>query len=761
MQHGKMDAKKAQFLHIYNDIVNELKDLLQELDIKVKSIKEKDFRDQAIYSLGRIDNFRKEIEKNMLTLANESDWSTYTMAFYGETGAGKSTLIEALRLLLGEETKKREHKQYSALTTNLKSLTEDLAEKEVLIDKYAQQRKEVVEDSQALQHQMEALQVNSSNTMFVLENEKNVTTRKIEEGSVWTIPLSSIRSYLRKKKENEAKLVKIKQQIEQLKSETLINQGTLQKRNADLNAQIVNINKSTEKLKNDKEQIENRIHSVKTQLELCQDGAIIGDGRRDFTRKTQSYIFYKDDKMFRLLDLPGIEGKESEVQEEIYNSLKRAHAVFYISRECTSPQKGDENADGTLEKIRKHLNDQAEVYAIWNASVPDTERLRDPFSSSKNKRVLKILDQDMAEVLGTYYKGHILMSAQPAFLGVAKYLQEGIVLKRQKKFLKEWTCAQLLEESRVAIFAEELWKIADPAKIKKANLYKIMCALHVVAQEATKYRKVMREAKRHIEKRVEDASRDIQAETKKFMEYANGKIGELGHNITVRVYEQVDKKIENKIGDKELKKDLETALERTSKGALKEIERDIETYGKTQYEGKIEKILERIKEQVNQYNTRIAIKANLPVADFKIPTDWNFKKILGLGEKLATIGGAIKLIIWLLPQGGWAIAAAIVVAMAVCWLCKRIYDFIKDNTWGEGKKARQRKEVGKVLAKFKEELQKYIPEIKSQIRSSVKQRVSSIEEDVYKIPLVFKSQEERMTQFIDFLSNQNMKLRRM
>ena len=42
MQHGKMDAKKAQFLHIYNDIVNELKDLLQELDIKVKSIKEKD-----------------------------------------------------------------------------------------------------------------------------------------------------------------------------------------------------------------------------------------------------------------------------------------------------------------------------------------------------------------------------------------------------------------------------------------------------------------------------------------------------------------------------------------------------------------------------------------------------------------------------------------------------------------------------------------------------------------------------------------------
>ncbi|HAS21567.1 MAG TPA: hypothetical protein DCR51_00090, partial [Idiomarina loihiensis] len=41
-------------------------------------------------------------------------WDTFTIAFYGETGAGKSTLIETLRILLDEPTKKATQKVFKA-----------------------------------------------------------------------------------------------------------------------------------------------------------------------------------------------------------------------------------------------------------------------------------------------------------------------------------------------------------------------------------------------------------------------------------------------------------------------------------------------------------------------------------------------------------------------------------------------------------------------------------------------------------------------
>lgn len=48
------------------------------------------------------------------------------------------------------------------------------------------------------------------------------------------------------------------------------------------------------------------------ELEKFQDGAIIGDGRSDFTLKTRSYPFQYNHQNFTLLDVPGIEGNEKK-----------------------------------------------------------------------------------------------------------------------------------------------------------------------------------------------------------------------------------------------------------------------------------------------------------------------------------------------------------------------------------------------------------------------------------------------------------------
>ncbi len=51
---------------------------------------------------------------------------------------------------------------------------------------------------------------------------------------------------------------------------------------------------------------------VLLELEKLQDGAIIGDGRSDFTTKTRSYTLKHGNKTFTLLDVLGIEGDEKK-----------------------------------------------------------------------------------------------------------------------------------------------------------------------------------------------------------------------------------------------------------------------------------------------------------------------------------------------------------------------------------------------------------------------------------------------------------------
>ncbi len=88
------------------------------------------------------------------------------------------------------------------------------------------------------------------------------------------------------------------------------------------------------------------------ELEKLQDGAIIGDGRSDFTLKTRSYLFQYNHQNFTLLDVPGIEGSEKKVIDQISNATQKAHAIFYVTKTPTPPQKGEEGKRGTIEKSK-------------------------------------------------------------------------------------------------------------------------------------------------------------------------------------------------------------------------------------------------------------------------------------------------------------------------------------------------------------------------------------------------------------------------
>ena len=88
--------------------------------------------------IGNITDKLREIQgrfnSELVQLATQAEWDTFTLAFFGETNAGKSTIIESLRILFKEESRQallQKHagdlEQYAkAITTHIEHIREGL-----------------------------------------------------------------------------------------------------------------------------------------------------------------------------------------------------------------------------------------------------------------------------------------------------------------------------------------------------------------------------------------------------------------------------------------------------------------------------------------------------------------------------------------------------------------------------------------------------------------------------------------------------------
>ncbi|WP_232729469.1 AAA family ATPase [Helicobacter pylori] len=169
--------------------------------------------------------------KELESLKNNEEWENFTIAFYGETGAGKSTLIECLRLFFKERSKMNEQERFKRLYSD-----------------------------------------------------------------------------------------------------------------------YVNHVKNPDYAKNH----ESNEHALST-LEKFQDGAIIGDGRSDNTLETKSYSFQYINQNFVLLDVPGIEGNEEKVIEQILNATKKPMPFFMLPKSPLLRKKAKREKKGRLKRSKNNL----------------------------------------------------------------------------------------------------------------------------------------------------------------------------------------------------------------------------------------------------------------------------------------------------------------------------------------------------------------------------------------------------------------------
>lgn len=88
---------------IYDEINIKIKSLTQE--ISNEKIESEEIEEAKKNVQKMLDELQNKLNVEIEELKKNSEWDIFTIAFYGETNAGKSTLIETLRILLNEKTK--------------------------------------------------------------------------------------------------------------------------------------------------------------------------------------------------------------------------------------------------------------------------------------------------------------------------------------------------------------------------------------------------------------------------------------------------------------------------------------------------------------------------------------------------------------------------------------------------------------------------------------------------------------------------------
>lgn len=160
------------------------------------------------------------------------------------------------------------------------------------------------------------------------------------------------------------------------------------------------------------------------------DGAIVGDGTMDFTKVYEEYKMSIDGKQFVLIDVPGIEGNESEVEDEIKKALGKAHCVFCVHGMEKKPD------SKVIERVKSYLKDWVKVYSILNIKGTsfnyDEEDERIEFKTSKVTDLENQTKQVFTEALGKHYADNYTIQALLALCAKAHFSPNRSDLKKEQ-----------------------------------------------------------------------------------------------------------------------------------------------------------------------------------------------------------------------------------------------------------------------------------------------------------------------------------------
>lgn len=717
---------------IYNFIltkVGELKDYILNMELLDKEVKE-----QQEEIKKRLDFIVYKLNSNINELKDNSEWDRFMIVFYGETNAGKSTLIETLRILLNEKEKLKDREKYKEIDGYINSLKN---EREVYdnkikesVKKYEQALNSIIKNLKDSEIELDELRESLKNLKKLNEEfqeELNILKEMINEEKrksiknfiLWLLKrlpeqknLSTIKDEINK---NGVKIVEVEasekiiaEKIEEINKERSTIEITKNNETNEYDEKIVLLDK---KIQNANEAI----------IEYC-DGKIIGDGSSDYTRDVTDYEIEYNGEKFCLLDLPGIEGNEELVLENINKAVKKSHAVFYISASPNPPQNGDKENSGTIEKIKQHLEDQTEVYFLYNKKIKNPKMLKDGLVSEGEEESLKETDGILSNILDTQYSGNISLSAYPAFLAIGNCYSRNEESKR--KFLESLNAETILSFSKVEKFKNwltENFVTNTKDKIIRANYKKVYSVIDETIKEIKKQNEIFNIMRETFIRNSENTKINFDSVLfrmkNKFRTESDYSLDEFEQNFRASIYKEIEKYIDNK----ELKK--------ISESKYKEFTETLSSNLQTRFEGlneefvlEVKKTLENhnkiMEDIIKTYNMKYSIGENF---------DFNFEFISNINKKalINFFENAISAIIIVTNPAGWFL-----IAMEIFNIACKIYKIIRENFDNDYRAGKQREITNQQIAKIKVLIKKDIEEKLSEIYQNLDDTIKEIKDSL-------------------------------
>ncbi|MBN8462247.1 MAG: hypothetical protein J0M01_05450 [Dechloromonas sp.] len=509
---------------IYKEVLKETGAVLHTLETPSENIELSKAIETARDSFAQL---KSETDIVLQELEENAEWDALTVALYGETNAGKSTIIETLRILMGEKTKQEQRHKFRQVCEKF-NIDKDI------VETWKQKKQEILQREENL--------MNVKSRFAELQEERKAfeseillrikrLSKQLEDLPFWRISLSFFWKIPEKAELNTASV-----QLNTFAAET----GRLAQEHEQEKSRIT-AQRDSAKMK------VAEIDTAMKELDHHQDGAIIGDGQSDFTRESTSYEFTANGNKFVLLDVPGIEGKEALVHEPIMQAVRKAHAVFYVTRKADPPQKGDEKTGkGTLEKIKEHLGAQTEVWTIFNKSIKSAEQLRAPqLVNTGEIESLKVLDDEMLKQLGRqHYAGSLSVSAFPAFVASTDHFVPGNAKSKDRsKFLAVMDAAEILKKTGIQFLADKIGSdMAESAKekIRKSNFNKANDAVLQLKEGVSDLNK---NTFKPLFNKLEDQARDSVSQLESATDSLKHNIESAAMSLTKKKRDTVRKKI--------------------------------------------------------------------------------------------------------------------------------------------------------------------------------------------------------------------------
>ena len=115
-----MNTNAEELKKQYSVVSSMITELLTKIKGESNDINIEDITAQKSDTISALSGFEKKINEDIKSLVEkDAEWDTFTIAFYGETNAGKSSIIETLRILLNESSKENKHREFDKIASSI------------------------------------------------------------------------------------------------------------------------------------------------------------------------------------------------------------------------------------------------------------------------------------------------------------------------------------------------------------------------------------------------------------------------------------------------------------------------------------------------------------------------------------------------------------------------------------------------------------------------------------------------------------------